>query len=82
MATGGSCARHDPAWAEFRKAHTPESPMREKPTLRQPRTAEDYLNAAETRRRWEKNKFFELSVKEQQAGRDPRKAFEDRGWEP
>ncbi len=56
--------------------------MREKPTLRQPRTAEDYLNAAETRRRWEKNKFFELSVKEQQAGRDPRKAFEDRGWEP
>ena len=38
--------------------------------------------AAETKRRWEKSKFFELWHKEQQAGRDPRKAFKDRGWEP
>jgi hypothetical protein len=38
--------------------------------------------AAETRRRWEGSKFFKLWQEEQQAGRDPRKAFKDRGWEP
>src|SRR5437660_7681522 len=38
--------------------------------------------AAETKRRWEKSKFFKLWVKEKEAGRDPRKAFKERGWEP
>ena len=38
--------------------------------------------AAETRRRWEESKFFKLWQKEQKAGRDPHKAFKDRGWEP
>jgi hypothetical protein len=38
--------------------------------------------AAETRRRWENSKFFTLWQAEQKAGRDPHKAFEDRGWEP
>src|SRR5580704_8317268 len=38
--------------------------------------------AAESRRRWEKSKFFKLWQEEQKAGRDPHKAFEDRGWEP
>jgi hypothetical protein len=38
--------------------------------------------AAETKRRWEKTKFFKLWEKEKKAGRDPRKAFQDRGWEP
>lgn len=38
--------------------------------------------AAETQRRWEASKFFKLWQEEKQAGRDPRKAFEDRGWEP
>jgi hypothetical protein len=38
--------------------------------------------AAEARRRWEKSKFFKLWQKEQKAGRDPHKAFKDRGWEP
>jgi hypothetical protein len=38
--------------------------------------------AAETKRRWEKSKFFKLWGKEKKAGRDPRKAFKDRGWEP
>ena len=38
--------------------------------------------AAETRRRWEKSKFFTLWQKEQEAGRDPHKAFNERGWEP
>src|SRR5271166_6150963 len=38
--------------------------------------------AAETKRRWEKSKFFKLWEKERQAGRDPRKAFQERGWEP
>jgi hypothetical protein len=38
--------------------------------------------AAETRRRWEKSKFFKLWEKEKKAGRDPRKAFKERGWEP
>ena len=37
---------------------------------------------AETERRWKKSKFFQLWVEEQSAGRDPRKAFEERGWEP
>jgi hypothetical protein len=38
--------------------------------------------AAENKRRWENSKFFKLWQKEQKAGRDPHKAFEDRGWEP
>src|SRR5713226_5824167 len=38
--------------------------------------------AAENKRRWEKSKFFKLWQKEKKAGRDPRKAFKDRGWEP
>jgi hypothetical protein len=38
--------------------------------------------AAETKRRWEKSKFFKLWDKEKKAGRDPRKAFKERGWEP
>jgi hypothetical protein len=38
--------------------------------------------AAEARRRWEASKFFKLWQEEQNAGRDPHKAFEDRGWEP
>ena len=38
--------------------------------------------AEETRRRWENSKFFKLWQKEQEAGRDPHKAFKDRGWEP
>ena len=38
--------------------------------------------AAETKRRWEKSKFFKLWEREKKAGRDPRKAFKDRGWEP
>jgi hypothetical protein len=38
--------------------------------------------ATEHKRRWEKSKFFKLWVKEKKAGRDPRKAFEKRGWEP
>jgi hypothetical protein len=38
--------------------------------------------AAETKRRWEKSKFFKLWESEKNAGRDPRKAFMDRGWEP
>ena len=36
----------------------------------------------ETKRRWENSKFFKLWVEEQKAGRNPRKAFMDRGWEP
>lgn len=45
---------------------------------------EDVVNkwAAETKRRWEKSKFFKLWQKEKKAGRDPHKAFEERGWEP
>jgi len=41
---------------------------------------EDVANkwAAETKRRWEKSKFFKLWEKEQKAGRDPHKAFKDR----
>jgi hypothetical protein len=38
--------------------------------------------AAESRRRWEKSKFFKLWQKERKAGRDPHQAFKDRGWEP
>src|ERR1700686_2750759 len=38
--------------------------------------------AAEHKRRWEKSKFVKLSEKVKKAGRDPRKAFKDRGWEP
>src|SRR5438105_3564371 len=38
--------------------------------------------AAEAKRRWEDSKFFRLWQTEQQAGRDPRQAFKDRGWEP
>ena len=38
--------------------------------------------AAEHKRRWEKSKFFKLWEKEKKAGRDPRKAFKARGWEP
>jgi hypothetical protein len=38
--------------------------------------------AVEHKRRWNKSKFVKLWVKEKKAGRDPRKAFKDRGWEP
>jgi hypothetical protein len=38
--------------------------------------------AAESRRRWEDSKFFKLWQEERLAGRDPHKAFTDRGWEP
>lgn len=34
----------------------------------------------ETRRRWQNGKYFKLYVEEINAGRDPHKAFEDRGW--
>ncbi len=35
--------------------------------------------AAEARRRWEQSKFFKLWQEEVQAGRDPHKAFAERG---
>ena len=38
--------------------------------------------AEEARRRWEDSKFFKLLQEEVKAGRDPHKAFKDRGWEP
>ena len=38
--------------------------------------------AEEARQRWEDSKFFKLWQEEKKAGRDPHKAFEDRGWEP
>ena len=38
--------------------------------------------ANEARRRWEQSKFFKLWEKGTKAGRDPRKAFKERGWEP
>jgi hypothetical protein len=38
--------------------------------------------AAESRRRWEESKFFKLWQEEKAAGRNPCKAFEERGWEP
>ena len=37
--------------------------------------------AAESRRRWEESKYFKLYQKEKAAGRNPKKAFEKRGWE-
>src|SRR5262245_36832809 len=37
--------------------------------------------AEESRRRWEESKFFKLYQEEKSAGRDPHKAFEERGWE-
>jgi hypothetical protein len=37
---------------------------------------------AESWRRWQNSKFFKLWQEEQKAGRDPPKAFEERGWEP
>ena len=36
----------------------------------------------EVRRRWEESKFFKLWQEEKAAGRDPHKAFAERGWEP
>jgi hypothetical protein len=38
--------------------------------------------ATEARRRWEEGKFFKLWQEETKAGRDPHKAFKERGWEP
>src|SRR3954451_13376368 len=38
--------------------------------------------AGEARRRWENSKFCKLWQEETKAGRDPHKAFEERGWEP
>ena len=38
--------------------------------------------AAEAERRWRAGKFFALWQEETEAGRNPRKAFEERGWEP
>lgn len=38
--------------------------------------------AAEIQRRWQATKFFKLWQEETEAGRDPRKAFQERGWEP
>ena len=38
--------------------------------------------AQEARRRWEESKFVKLWQEEKKAGRDPEKAFRDRGWEP
>jgi hypothetical protein len=37
---------------------------------------------AEHKRRWEEGKFFKLWEEEKKAGRDPRQAFKERGWEP
>ena len=37
--------------------------------------------SAESRRRWEQSKYFNLYQREKAAGRDPKKAFEKRGWE-
>jgi hypothetical protein len=37
---------------------------------------------AETQLRWQATKFFKLWQEETEAGRDPRKAIQDRGWEP
>ncbi len=34
------------------------------------------------RRRWQNTKFFKLRQEEQKAGRDPHKAFRERGWAP
>jgi hypothetical protein len=38
--------------------------------------------AEENQRRWRDTKFFKLWQEEKAAGRDPHKAFEERGWEP
>jgi hypothetical protein len=38
--------------------------------------------ATEARRRWEESKFYKHWQEEREAGRDPHKAFKDRGWEP
>jgi hypothetical protein len=38
--------------------------------------------SAGTRRRWEESKFYKLWQEEREAGRDPHKAFKDRGWQP
>ncbi len=38
--------------------------------------------ATETRRRWENSKFFQRWQEEVKAGREPHKAFQERGWEP
>lgn len=38
--------------------------------------------AEESERRWHETKFFKLWQEEEAAGRDPHKAFEERGWEP
>jgi hypothetical protein len=38
--------------------------------------------ATEARRRWEHSQFFRLWQDELRAGRDPRLAFQERGWEP
>jgi hypothetical protein len=38
--------------------------------------------AEESERRWMQTKFFKLWQEEAAAGRDPKKAFEERGWEP
>jgi hypothetical protein len=38
--------------------------------------------AEESQRRWRESKFFKLWQEEEAAGRDPHKAFEERGWEP
>lgn len=35
----------------------------------------------ESRRRWEESKYYKLYQEEKAAGRDPHKAFEERGWE-
>lgn len=36
----------------------------------------------EEQRRWRESKFYKLWQEEVAAGRDPHKAFKDRGWEP
>ncbi len=43
---------------------------------------EDVRNkwVAESWRRWKESKFFKLWQEETKAGRDPHKAFEERGW--
>jgi hypothetical protein len=37
--------------------------------------------SAEWTRRWQQTKYFQLYQQEKAAGRDPQKAFEERGWE-
>ena len=36
----------------------------------------------EAERRWQDSKFYKLWQDETNAGRDPQKAFTERGWEP